>query len=49
MLTGEQEKNQDHDHRVPKVQNGACNACDFKSGKEIVNCISKKINNAIKI
>lgn len=44
MLTGEQEKNQDHDHRVPKVQNDACNVCDFKFSEEVVDCISKKIN-----
>ena len=44
MLTSEQEKNQDHDHRVPKVQNDACNVCDLKFNEEVVDCISKKIN-----
>lgn len=44
MLTCEKEENQDHDHRVPKVQNGVCNAHDLKFGKEVINCIQKMVN-----
>ena len=44
MVTCEKEENQDHDHRVPKIQNGACHACDLKFGEEVMNCIYQKVN-----
>lgn len=44
MITCKNEKNQDHDHHVPKVQNGTCNAHDLKFFKEVMNCIHEKIN-----
>lgn len=44
MVTCEEKENQHHDHRVPKVQNGACHARDLKFGKEVINGIHKKID-----
>lgn len=44
MVTCEKEENQDRDHRVPKIQNGACRACDVKFDEEVMDCIYQKIN-----
>lgn len=43
-LTCEQEENQDHDHSVPKVEDGASNTSNLEFWEEIMNGVDEEVN-----
>lgn len=42
VVTCKKDENQDYYYHVPKVQNGACNVCDLKFGKEVISAFIKR-------
>lgn len=43
-LTCEQEENQDHDHSIPEVQDGASNTSNLEFREEIMDGVDEEIN-----